>query len=99
MRNPNNSRYGLNMTRVFDTFIIEKQIAGDDYVFGYYDTLEDAEFARNHLMDNMWDINSFSQIQYDEDNNNYRVTEVIDDKVYVLGSFESKKRNNFDFMG
>ena len=96
MRNPNNSRYGLNITRVFDTFIIKKQIAGDDYVFGYYDTLEDAEFARNHLMDNMWDINSFSQIQYDEDNNNYWVTEIIDDKVYVLGSFESKNDIDLD---
>ena len=96
MRNPNNSRYGLNITRVFDTFIIKKQIAGDDYVFGYYDKLEDAEFARNHLMDNMWNVNSFSQIQYDEDSKNYRVTEVIDDKVYVLGSFESRNDIGLD---
>ena len=96
MRNPNNSRYGLNITRVFDTFIIKKQIAGDDYVFGYYDKLEDAEFARNHLLDNMWDVNSFSQIQYDEDSKNYWVTEVIDDKVYVLGSFESKNDIDLD---
>ena len=96
MRNPNNSRYGLNITRIFDTFIIKKQIAGDDYIFGYYDTLGDAEFARNHLLDNMWDVNSFSQIQYDEDNNNYRVTEVIDDKVYVLGSFERKNDIDLD---
>ncbi len=72
------------------------QIAGDDYVFGYYDKLEDAEFARNHLMDNMWDVKSFSQIQYDEDSKNYRVTEVIDDKVYVLGSFESKNDIDLD---
>ena len=79
-----------------DTFIIKKQIAGDDYVFGYYDKLEDAEFARNHLMDNMWDVNYFSQIQYDEDNKNYRVTEVIDDKVYVLGSFESRNDIGLD---
>ena len=96
MRNPNNSRYGLNITRIFDTFIIKKQIAGDDYIFGYYDTLEDAEFARNRLLDNMWDVNSFSQIQYDEDSKNYRVTEVIDDKVYVLGSFESKNDIDLD---
>ena len=73
-----------------------RQIAGDDYVFGYYDKLEDAEFARNHLMDNMWDVKSFSQIQYDEDSKNYRVTEVIDDKVYVLGSFESKNDIDLD---
>ena len=62
----------------------------------YYDKLEDAEFARNHLMDNMWDVNYFSQIQYDEDNKNYRVTEVIDDKVYVLGSFESRNDIGLD---
>lgn len=40
LRNPNNSRYGLNISRVFDTFIIKKRIAGDDYIFGYYDRLE-----------------------------------------------------------
>jgi len=96
MRNPNDSRYGLNITMVFDTFIIKKRIAGDDYIFGYYDRLEDAEFARNHLLDNMWDVNSFSQIHYDDDNDNYRVTEVIDDKVYVLGSFESKNDIDLD---
>lgn len=96
MRNPNNSRYGLNITRVFDTFIIKKRIAGDDYIFGFYDRLEDAEFARNHLMDNMWDVSSFSQIQYDEDSNDYKVTEVIDDRVYVLGSFESRDDIDID---
>ena len=36
-RNPNNSQYGLNITRVFDTLVIKKQIAGDSYIFGYYD--------------------------------------------------------------
>ena len=91
MRNPNNSRYGLNITKVFDTFIIKKQIAGDDYIFGYYDRLEDAEFVRNHLLDNQWNVESFSEIQYDEDKDNYRVVEVIDDKVYVLASFEDEK--------
>ena len=90
-RNPNNSRYGLNITRVFDTFIIKKQIAGDDYIFGYYDSLEDAEFVRNHLLDNMWNVNAFSQIHYDEEKDDYKVTEVIDDKVYVLGSFKRKE--------
>ena len=96
MRNPNNSRYGLNITKVFDTFIIKKQIAGDDYIFGYYDRLEDAEFVRNHLLDNQWNVESFSEIQYDEDKDNYRVVEVIDDKVYVLASFEDEKSINLD---
>lgn len=95
-RNPNNSRYGLNITRVFDTFIIKKRIASDDYIFGYYDTLEDAEFVRNHLLDNQWNVNSFSQIQYDEDMDNYRVVEVIDDKVYVLGSFGDENAIDLD---
>lgn len=94
MRNPNNSKYGLNITKLFDTFIIKKQIAGDDYVFGYYDNFADAEFVRNHLLDNQWDVNSFSEIQYDEDNDNYRVTEAIDDRIYVLGCFESEKDIN-----
>lgn len=89
MRNPNNSKCGLNITRVFDTFIIKKRIAGDDYVFGYYDNLDDAQFARNHLLDNDWNVESFSQIQYDEDSDTYRVVEVIDDKAYVLTTSKS----------
>lgn len=88
-RNPNNSRYGLNIARIFDTFIIKKQIAGDDYVFGYYDNLSDAEFVRNFLMDHMWNVNAFSQIEYDEDTDTYKAVEVIDDKVYVLASSEN----------
>jgi hypothetical protein len=90
MRNPNGSRYGLNITKVFDTFVIKKRIAGDDYIFGYYDSLEDAEFVRNHLLDNMWDVRSFSEIQYDGDMDNYKVIEVIDDRVYVLDSFQDE---------
>lgn len=91
MRNPNDSKYGLNITKVFDTFIIKKMIAGEDQIFGFYDSLEDAEFVRNHLMDNMWNVESFSQIQHDGESNKYKVTEVIDDRVYVLGSFKNTK--------
>jgi hypothetical protein len=94
IRNPNNSRYGLNITKVFDTYVIKKQIAGDDYIFGYYDDFGDCEFVRNHLLDNQWNVGSFSQIEYDADADNYKVVEVIDDKVYVLGSFESESEIN-----
>ena len=87
LRNPNNSKYGLNITRVFDTFIIKKRIAGDDYIFGYYDKLEDAEFVRNFLLENSWNVNAFPQVLYDEETDAYKVSEVIDDKVYVLGSY------------
>lgn len=89
-RNPNNSRYGLNITNVFGTYVIKKQIAGDDYIFGYYDKLEDAQFVRNFLMDNCWNVNSFGQIEFDDDTNTYKVVEVIDDKAYVLDSFKDK---------
>ncbi|WP_296789307.1 hypothetical protein [uncultured Methanobrevibacter sp.] len=88
-RNPNNSRYGLNITRIFDTFVIKKQIAGDDYIFGYYDNLEDAEFVRNFLLDNDWDVSRFEDISYCEDTGEYKVVKVIDDMVYVLDSFYS----------
>lgn len=91
IRNPNNSKYGLNITRVFDTYIVKKRIAGDDYIFGCYPSLGDAEFVRNHLLDNQWNVNSFSTIQYDDDRDNYKVVEVIDDRVYVLGTFKSKE--------
>lgn len=86
-RNPNNSRYGLNIAKVFDVFVIKKQIAGDDYIFGYYDNLEDAQFVRNFLMDNDWNVNEFKSIEFDEDASTYKVVKVFDDKVYVLDSF------------
>lgn len=92
-RNPNGSKYGLNITRVFETFIIKKQIAGDDYIFGYYDRLEDAEFVRNFLMDHNWNVNEFSQIEFDEETGTYRAVEVIDDMVYILGSFDDDDIN------
>jgi hypothetical protein len=91
IRNPNNSKYGLNITRVFDTFAIKKRIAGEDHIFGLYDNLADAEFVRNFLLDNMWNVNAISQIQHDEDSDTYKVVEVIDDRAYVLGTFKNNK--------
>lgn len=94
IRNPNNSKYGLNITRIFDTYIIKKRIAGDDYIFGYFDNIRDAEFVRNFLLDHNWNVNDFSQIEYDEDTSKYKVIEVIDDRVYVLDSFDTKDQIN-----
>lgn len=96
LRNPNNSKYGLNISKVFDTFVIKKMIAYDDYIFGYYDNLSDAEFVRNYLLDNSWNVDEFSQIQYDEDTDTYRVIEVIDDRVYVLDAFKSEDEIDLD---
>lgn len=89
-RNPNNSAYGLNITKVFDTYVIKKQIAGDEYIFGYYDNLDDAQFVRNILLDNNWDVNIFNEIEFDDETLNYRVISVIDSNVYVLGNFKAK---------
>lgn len=96
MRNPNNSKYGLNITKIFETFIIKKQIAGEEYIFGYYDNLEDAEFVRNHLMDHMWNVGSFSKISYDEEYENYKITEIIDDKVYVIDKYANEDEINLE---
>ena len=92
-RNPNNSKYGLNITRVFDTFVIKKQIAGDDYIFGYYDNLEDAQFVRNFLMDHNWNVNEFEIVNFCDETQTYKVVKVIDDKVYVL---DTSKTDDFD---
>jgi len=89
MRNPNNSKYGLNISKIEATYVISKQIAGDSYVFGLYDSLSDAEFVRNFLMDHNWNVNEFDQIEYDEDTDTYWAVLVIDDYVYVLDSFDT----------
>lgn len=95
-RNPNSSKYGLNITKVFDTFVIKKQIAGEDCIFGYYNSLEDAEFVRNFLLDNHWNLGAFKQIEFDEETNSYKVLEVIGDKIYVLDSFKTKEDINLN---
>ena len=89
MRNPNNSKYGLNISKIEDTYVISKQIAGDSYVFGLYDSLSDAEFVRNFLMDHNWNVNEFDRIEYNEDTDTYWAVLVIDDYVYVLDSFDT----------
>jgi len=93
IRNPNNSKYGLNISKVFDTFVIKKQIAGDDYIFGYYDNLEDAQFVRNYLLDHNWNVNEFNQVNYCDASDKYKVVSVIDDRVYVLASSDSDDFN------
>lgn len=95
-RNPNNSKYGLNISRIFETFIIQKMIAGDEYIFGYYDNLEDAEFVRNFLMDHMWNVDGFSQVEYDDEHDNYKIIEVIDDKAYVIDSYQTMDEVDLD---
>ena len=88
-RNPNNSKYGLNISRVYEIFMVKKQIAGDEYVFGLYDNLDDAKFTRNSLLDNNWNVNAFKNVEFCDETEKFKIVEVIDDKVYVLDSFES----------
>ncbi|MDO5859553.1 hypothetical protein [Methanobrevibacter sp.] len=89
IRNPNKSKYGLNISRVFEIFMVKKQIAGDSYIFAVSDNLEDATFIRNFLLENSWDVNTFPQIAFDDETDTYKISEVIDDKVWVIGSFDS----------
>ena len=97
IRNPHNSRYGLNISKVFDVFIVKKQIAGDEYIFGYYDDIDDAVFVRNFLMDHEWNVNAFNNIEKD-DKNQYKCIKIIDDKVCILNTFGTKKEalKNYD---
>ena len=88
-RNPNNSKYGLNITNYFGTFIIQKRIFGEEMIFGYYDNLKDAEFVRNFLLDNQWNVDKFKKIEFDEDTDTYKVIKVIDDTVYVLDTYQT----------
>lgn len=94
LRNPNNTKYGLNISRIEDVFVIRKQIFGDEYIFGVFNNLKDAQFIRNFLLENQWDVNALSQVEYDDETDTYKIVEVIDDKAYVLGSFESQKIAN-----
>lgn len=96
IRNPNNSKYGLNISRIFETFIIKKQIAGEEHIFGYYDNIEDAQFVRNFLMDHMWNVNEFSKVNFDDDTETYKLVEVIDDKAYVIDTFTSQDEIDID---
>lgn len=89
IRNPNNSKYGLNISRLFDNYIIKKQIAGDEYIFGVFDNLEDATFSRNFLLDHDWDVNAFDEIEFCDETDTYKIVEVFDDRIYILTSYET----------
>lgn len=89
IRNPNNSKYGLNISRLFDNYIINKQIAGDEYIFGVFDNLEDATFSRNFLLEHDWDVNAFGEIEFCDETDTYKIVEVFDDRIYILASYET----------
>ena len=97
-RNPNNSKYGLNISRVFEIFMVKKQIAGEEHIFGFFDNLEDARFTRNFLLDNSWDVNAFGQIEFCDETDTYKIVLVHDDLVYVLGTFDDieEAKNNIE---
>ena len=89
IRNPNNSKYGLNISRLFDNYIIKKQIAGDEYIFGVFDNLEDATFSRNFLLEHDWDVNAFGEIEFCDETDTYKIVEIFDDRIYILASYET----------
>ena len=89
IRNPNNSKYGLNISRLFDNYIIKKQIAGEEYIFGVFDNLEDATFSRNFLLEHDWDVNAFGEIEFCDETDTYKIVEVFDDRIYILASYET----------
>ena len=89
IRNPNNSKYGLNISRLFDNYVIKKQIAGDEYIFGVFDNLEDATFSRNFLLEHDWDVNAFGEIEFCDETDTYKIVEVFDDRIYILASYET----------
>lgn len=89
IRNPNNSKYGLNISRLFDNYIIKKQIAGDEYIFGVFDNLEDATFSRNFLLEHDWDVNAFGGIEFCDETDTYKIVVVFDDRIYILASYET----------
>lgn len=90
IRNPNNSKYGLNIVKVFDLFMVKKQIAGDEYVFGVFDNLDDAIFTRNFLLDNNWNVEAFKEVEYCDESETYKIVKVYDDRVYILATFKSR---------
>ncbi len=90
-RNPNNSKYGLNISRVFEIFMVKKQIAGMEFIFGLFDNLDDAKFTRNFLLDNSWNVNAFGQIEFCDEKDTYKIVFVFDDMVYILGTFDDFK--------
>lgn len=87
-RNPNNSKYGLNISRVFEIFMVKKQIAGEEHIFGLFDNFDDARFTRNFLLDNSWNVNAFGTIEFCDETNTFKTVFVFDEVAYVLGTFD-----------
>lgn len=86
------SKYGSNIYKNGDYFTINKQINGKHINFGKFNTLDEAKFVKNILVENEWKLYKIRNNDCIYENNNlFWVIKVLNNKLNVLGKFYSYK--------
>lgn len=92
-------RYGKYVVKSGKNFSINKSLNGIQRKFGFYNSLENAEKARDILIKNNWDISKVPIELYHiparpyyirHDRNRYVISKIIDGELKVFGTFYNK---------
>ena len=70
------------------------KIIKNSRVFGKFDSLDDAIFVREILINNNWDIDNFT-LEMHLSLDNYIPVSKIDEKLVILGKFKDKPNDKF----
>ena len=86
----NMSKYGSNIYKYGEYFTINKQINRKHINFGKFDSLEDATFVKNILVENDWVL---SRIKNNDciyrNDDSYWIIKSFKNKLHILGKFTS----------
>ena len=86
----NMSKYGSNIYKYGDYFTINKQINRKHINFGKFDSLEDATFVKNILVENDWVLSRIKNKDCIYQNGDcYWIIKSFKNKLHILGKFRS----------
>ena len=91
------------ISKVKHGYILRKQVNGEMYHFGYYQSIEEAKKAREYFITHEWDINErfkfMEEKEYDEEmkyiskaRKGYRVSKYINGKGYHFGHYPTLEK-------
>ena len=84
------SKYGSNIYKYGDYFTINKQINRKHINFGKFDSLEDATFVKNILVENDWVLSRIKNKDCIYQNGDcYWIIKSFKNKLHILGKFRS----------
>lgn len=94
VKNPYGGKYGLYISKRYDYFDIRRRVDGNDVLYAILNSLEDATFARDLLMEHDWDLMNILKagpIFYSQVHDDYAVVIVNNDRLVVVKHFKNRE--------